>query len=1029
MWQADVTDYDGKLGWKVGVSNADAAQEFLPLKIPPGRGYASAFYRAKLEEEAAELDRISSEAIWAGQPGYQQEYRVRTIDGEIIWFYEDVNITPVEPGKWHLTGVCTDITERRLRQSALFESEQRYRYMFEFNPHPMWVVDPGTLAFLDVNEAAIENYGYTRNEFLSMTIKDLRRPEEIPDLIASLPAFAARPLYHGIWRHRKKDGSLIDVEITTRDSDAREYRGRHIRLVSAIDITDRLAAQRALKVSEQSLARAQRTANIGSWTHRIGSKHLSVSDEFYRIVGYEPGGFEPTWENCLRCVHEGERLSEMSNEKLTNASLYPRDRDFRIVRPNGEVRHVRSRVPATLDEDGTVTQIQGTLQDITDQKVVEDELRWKSAFLEAQVHSAIDGIYISDSKGQRILQNQRLAELWKIPPQVIDASDVTLQRDHIAGMTREPTKFSARSEHLRLDPVDSAREEIELIDGTVLERSTSPVVDSQGIYLGRIWTCRDITEQKAAERTLRESEASIRAIMESIPHLVWVGTSGRNNEYANERWREYTGLSHEETVGQGWLSAFHPDDFGAGAPAWNSAHATGEPFDLECRLRRFDGEYRWFLVRGVALKDSQGKTIKWFGTCTDIHDRRTLEDELERRVAERTTQIEIARREMSLAKQEAENANLAKSEFLSRMSHELRTPLNAIIGFGQLLDMQLESQDHRESIDYILRGGRHLLDLINEILDISRVESGRIELSLESISASVAVNEVCALMSPLADERRINLKVDSQSLEGCFVIADGQRLKQVLLNLVSNGIKYNSRGGHVELSCLRIPGGRVRIQVSDSGKGLSEAQMKRIFTPFDRLGAESSNIEGTGLGLVLSQRLVSAMRGSLDVHSELGKGCQFSIELEEGVHLVDAEETVLERSRPIMYGDVGSPLRKVLCVEDNASNLRLFEVILQQRPSIRLITAMQGGIGLDLARKHAPDLILLDVHLPDMSGREVLDRLQELDETRDIPVIVVSADATSGQIERLMNAGAKAYVTKPINVEEFLKVMDRFLEE
>ena len=249
LWQADVTDYDGKLGWKVGVSNADAAQEFLPLKIPPGRGYASAFYRAKLEEEAAELDRISSEAIWAGQPGYQQEYRVRTIDGEIIWFYEDVNITPVEPGKWHLTGVCTDITERRLRQSALFESEQRYRYMFEFNPHPMWVVDPGTLAFLDVNEAAIENYGYTRNEFLSMTIKDLRRPEEIPDLIASLPAFAARPLYHGIWRHRKKDGSLIDVEITTRDSDAREYRGRHIRLVSAIDITDRLAAQRALKVS------------------------------------------------------------------------------------------------------------------------------------------------------------------------------------------------------------------------------------------------------------------------------------------------------------------------------------------------------------------------------------------------------------------------------------------------------------------------------------------------------------------------------------------------------------------------------------------------------------------------------------------------------------------------------------------------------------------------------------------------------------------------------------------------------------
>jgi signal transduction histidine kinase/ActR/RegA family two-component response regulator/HAMP domain-containing protein len=393
--------------------------------------------------------------------------------------------------------------------------------------------------------------------------------------------------------------------------------------------------------------------------------------------------------------------------------------------------------------------------------------------------------------------------------------------------------------------------------------------------------------------------------------------------------------------------------------------------------------------------------------------------DLERRVTERSEDLEQARRE-------ADRANQAKSEFLSRMSHELRTPLNAILGFAQLLEMDLLNQEQRESVGHILKGGRHLLDLINEVLDISRIETGRLAISLEPVSVREVVIESLDLIAPLAAKQKIRLESGTRDVPDRFVLADRQRLKQVLLNLLSNAVKYNRPQGTVALS-FEEAAGRLRITVRDTGPGIAPERMNRLFTPFDRLGVEQAGIEGTGLGLALSMRLVDAMGGTMAAESAVGVGSRFWMELPT----TEGPEHRVERMGDAPAAaelEASKRARLVLYVEDNIPNLKLIQRLLAHRPEVRLLPAMQGRLGLDLARQHRPDLILLDLHLPDIQGDEILNRLQDDPETRHIPVVVISADATPGQVERLLAAGARDYLTKPLNVQKLLSVLDDLLQ-
>jgi signal transduction histidine kinase/CheY-like chemotaxis protein len=396
-----------------------------------------------------------------------------------------------------------------------------------------------------------------------------------------------------------------------------------------------------------------------------------------------------------------------------------------------------------------------------------------------------------------------------------------------------------------------------------------------------------------------------------------------------------------------------------------------------------------------------------------------LVEALVRRRAYALRLVEERTRSLVEARVAADRANRAKSEFLSRMSHELRTPLNAILGFGQLLEMDDLTPDQAENVGQITKGGAHLLDLINEILDISQIESGHMSLSPEAVLVSDVVDAAVALLRPLAEERSVHL-IGGDHGCGHYIFADRQRVKQILLNLIGNGIKYNRQGGSVSVSCFQPERGKLRIQVTDTGPGIAPDQFHLLFAPFERLGAEQTSVPGTGVGLALSRGLAEAMGGTLDVESTPGRGSTFWLEFP----IVESPLKILEdagqRAQPV---EEGAPLT-LLHIEDNLANVELVERVLAQRPEITVVAAMQGRMGVDLARRHHPILVLLDLNLVDLPGVEVLQILRDDPATADIPVAIVSADAMPRQVQRLLSSGAVDYLTKPIDIHRLLDLVD-----
>jgi signal transduction histidine kinase/ActR/RegA family two-component response regulator len=386
-------------------------------------------------------------------------------------------------------------------------------------------------------------------------------------------------------------------------------------------------------------------------------------------------------------------------------------------------------------------------------------------------------------------------------------------------------------------------------------------------------------------------------------------------------------------------------------------------------------------------------------------------------------------RELNEAMAAADQANLAKSEFLSSMSHELRTPLNAILGFAQLIETGVPAPNvsQQRSVGQILKAGWYLLDLINEILDLSLIESGKLSLSLEPILLADVLRESRAMIEPQATKRAIQVTFPPLTT-ALLVMADLTRLKQVLLNLLSNAIKYNREGGAISVDCRVSSSGRIRIAVTDTGMGLTEENLKKLFQPFNRLGQEAHVGEGTGIGLVVSKRLVELMGGVIGVESTIGVGSVFWIELNATTahqrRVIEANTAIMA---PVHHAE-GMPLRTLLYVEDNPDNLMLVEDLILRRPDIRLASAKDGISGVALARASLPDVILMDINLPGMSGVEALRILSADPATAHIPIVALSANAGPRDIARGLEAGFFRYLTKPIKVTEFLNTLDAAFE-
>jgi signal transduction histidine kinase len=531
------------------------------------------------------------------------------------------------------------------------------------------------------------------------------------------------------------------------------------------------------------------------------------------------------------------------------------------------------------------------------------------------------------------------------------------------------------------------------------------------------------------------SQVDFRSLFECAPGLYLVLDPELRIVAATDAYLEATMTRREEVMGREIFDVF-PDNPGDPeatgvrnlSASLDRVRTKGVPdtmavqkYDIQRPASEGGGfEERYWSPKNTPVMDEAGKLAYVIHRVQDVTEFVRLA-ELD---TEQEAEIFLRGQELQQLNRQLQDADRAKNEFLSRMSHELRTPLAAIMGFSELLEMAGLDERKHEWAATIQKAGRHLLQLVDEVLDISRIEAGQISLSLEPVAVAPLLREALELIAPLAGGRSVTLEPPWIAQGSGYVRADSQRLKQVLINLLSNAVKYNREGGTVDIAVAAVGSDRLHIAVTDTGPGIDSGSFEKLFAPFERLDT-AAGIEGTGLGLALSRSLVEAMGGTLTVASTVGVGCTFTVELgrDEPTAVAAAQA---EDGEPLSARSYDGE-RRLLYIEDTVANVRLVEEILSSRPSVRVLPAGMGSLGLELAAEHRPDLVLLDLHLPDIGGDEVLAKLRADERTKHIPVVVLSADATGRSPGPLLETGAEAYLTKPIGVRELLEVVDTFM--
>lgn len=716
------------------------------------------------------------------------------------------------------------------------------------------------------------------------------------------------------------------------------------------DITKRKIAEQAVVKSEKQLIEAQSLANLGNWQADIITGELNWSDEIYRIFGYEPGSFEPSVEAFNAAVHPDDRAMVKESEKNAEKTGH-HDVVHRIVQPNGMIRYVHELAQAEVDAKGNLIRMSGTVQDITESKVLEEQLEQHTKLLDLLHQSTTNFVVKGDFQN---VMYELLNTLLEVTGSEYGFTGEVLYEDETPYLKTHAITNIAWSDETQKLYDDNNEKGFEFRN---LNTLFGEVMVSQKIVVSN-----DPSSDPRAGG-LPEGHPAMNSFL-GVPVF-----------YGDELVGMY-GIANREN---------------------------GYDKNIQSLLRPFNTTY------GVM-----------------IHSKHLMDEE------------EYFRSALIEAKEEAESANRAKSQFLSSMSHELRTPMNAIMGFGQLLDLGLEqplTNDQKENVTEILKASDHLLELINEVLDLSKIEAGRIELSIEDVLLGGAVIQSLQLIQPLAEKRGISIKlfrgeteftINELVEEKNVVRADFTRLKQVIINFLSNAVKYNSENGKITINCDNY-GDNIRISISDTGQGLNQEKQEQLFTAFNRLGAENTEVEGTGIGLVITKNIVELMGGQLGVESEVGVGSTFWFELPSGSKTLPDTLTAAPSPRDEMA--LETEQRTVLYIEDNPANLRLVAQLLGGLPNLHMWSAHEPMLGLELAAANKPDLILLDINLPGLDGFEVLKLLKDRDGTRNTPVVAISANAMPKDIEKGREAGFDDYITKPINIKELLSVVEEKLKK
>jgi len=674
------------------------------------------------------------------------------------------------------------------------------------------------------------------------------------------------------------------------------------------------------------------------------------------------------------------------------------------------MRHDRNRKPIGMI---------GYTTDITEQKQADATARSATALLHSVIENIPSMIFVKRADDLSFTMFNRAGEELL----GFDRADLIGKNDHDLFPPQQADFFTSRDrqvlhqkgyEDIAEEPIDTR-----LHGRRILRTQKIALKDAQGKPEFLLGISEDITERKAAEDALRANNQITSAVLDTAPVLIAYLDPDLNFVRVNRAYAAADRKDPEYFLGKNHFALYpHTENEAIFRRVLESGepHASqAKPFEYTHNPERGTTHWDWTLT---PIKDGNGKVSGLVLSLTNVTDRivaleaaerselalMALTESLEARITERT-------RDLSLAKDSAERANRAKSEFLSRMSHELRTPMNAILGFAQVLELESIAPEYKDYIQEIHRAGDHLLELINELLDLSRIETGKLAVLVQPTTLQTILSQALQITQAMREERQIVLLNYCQS--EARVLADATRLRQILVNLLSNAVKYNRAGGRITVACQPQSDTTLRIAVADTGPGIAPEKQHLLFRPFERLGAELSGVEGVGIGLALSKQLAELMDAKIGVDSTPGVGSTFWLEL-----ALAPLSTPLTSSAP----NTSQPPAKeqkhkcnVLYVEDNAANLKLVEVLLRRQPDIDLISASNGEHGLELARRYRPDAILLDIHLPGMDGYALLEKLQADAATSAIPVLAVSADAMPVDVARGLQAGFKRYLTKPID--------------
>jgi PAS domain S-box-containing protein len=793
--------------------------------------------------------------------------------------------------------------------------------------------------------------------------------------------------------------------------------GRPARAIGIMmDDTEVYELARSASDAHEQFNMAVELAGIAIWRHDLKANRLYYNERAWEILGLQPRPEGLGLDEVRKLIHPNDLPQVLASAERALATNRPTDMEARYLRSDGRWRYVLNRRVVQRDVTGQPVAFVGVALDITEQ--VEDERKAQelSRRLETAARVAGIGLWTIDVASGTMEWNPQTSRLFG------------LRDDDVPGTFNDWLQRcvhpddQARVKHTAVDWLKNGTGLLELEyrtqwpDGSVhwlVNRSDIDPV-SEGRYVFGVTV--DVTEQHAAMDALRDAGERSLLAARGVGIGTWQLDLRDGRAYWDDQMFLLRGLQPQAhpLSARERMALVHPDDRPTVERALREALEHNRPASYEFRVRLPEGGHRWLASRSTTLLDDRGRPLRRIGVNWDVTDSKNAE---------------AARQEKAVALRESE----AKSQFLARMSHELRTPLNAVLGFTQLLITEAERVEPavlKLRLGHIRAAGQHLLSLINDVLELSSLDTGKVRMALGPVSLPALVAGTLPLVERMAHEYGVRLQADA--VQG-RALADPTRLRQVLLNLLSNGIKYNRPGGSVTLSA-RVEGTEVVLRVADTGRGMTPQQLKHVFEPFNRLGLEREGIEGTGIGLAIVKALVEHMGGHVTVRSEAGSGSLFEVRLPDAGAADDAEDARLpvpgaaEDAAASAFGAL-PPVRaqrsgRLLYIEDNPVNVMLVSELVAMRPNLTLDVATDGEDGVRRALEQQPDLILVDMQLPDIDGHEVRRRLHEQPRTAHIPCIALSANAMPEDIERALKSGFADYWTKPLDFKAFISAID-----